>query len=122
MKNKNLILAGVALVIGALNVTASKADDPDFLAVSTGWFDFNRKKDQGGELRLEYRLNKKFWVFKPFGTLAVVSNGMTFLGAGILMDIYLGRRWVVTPSFAPTWWRGETDDLDLGHGVEFRSQ
>lgn len=122
MKNKNLILAVVALVIGALSATASRADDPDFLAFSTGWFDFNRKKDQGGELRLEYRLNKKLWVFKPFGTLAVVSNGMTFLGAGVLMDIYLGRRWVVTPSFAPTWWRGKTDDLDLGHGVEFRSQ
>ena len=38
------------------------------------------------------------------------------------MDIYFGRRWVLTPSFAPTWWRGKMDDLDLGHGVEFRSQ
>ncbi len=53
------MLAVVALVIGALSATTSRADDPDFLAFSTGWFDFNRKKDQGGELRLEYRLNKE---------------------------------------------------------------
>ena len=100
----------------------ASADDPDFLTVSAGWFDFNRQKDEGGEFRLEYRSKNKLWHFKPFATLSGVSNGMTFIGAGVLVDVYFGRRWVVTPSFAPTWWRGKTDDLDLGHGVEFRSQ
>ena len=47
---------------------------------------------------------------------------MSFLGAGVLVDIYLGRRFVLTPSFAPTWWRGKTDTLDLGYPLEFRSQ
>ena len=47
---------------------------------------------------------------------------MSFIGAGVLVDIYLGKRLVVTPSFAPTIWRGETDQLDLGHPIEFRSQ
>ena len=96
--------------------------EPDFLAFSTGWFDFNRQKDQGGEFRLEYKSDYKFLNFKPFASLAAVSNGMTFLGAGFLMDVYFGRRLVVTPSFAPTWWRGKTTDLDLGHRIEFRSQ
>ena len=104
------------------SIPDARADDPDFISVSAGWFDMNRQKDQGGEFRLEYRSDYKLWQFKPFVTLSGVSNGMTFFGAGVLVDIYLGRRWVITPSFAPTWWRGKTDDLDLGHAVEFRSQ
>ena len=111
-------------LIGLIFVPApeARADDPDFLSVSAGWFDLNRKKDEGAEFRLEYRSDYKLWHFKPFLTAAGVSNGMTFIGAGVLVDIYLGRRWVITPSFAPTWWRGKTDELDLGHAVEFRSQ
>ena len=98
------------------------ADDPDFLTIAAGWFDFNRQKEQGGEFRLEYRSDYKFWNFKPFVTAAGTSNGMTFVGAGILLDVFLGRRIVITPSFAPTLYQGETSDLDLGHVVEFRSQ
>ncbi|MEE9318129.1 MAG: acyloxyacyl hydrolase [Rhodospirillales bacterium] len=101
---------------------AAYADDPDFLTIGAGWFDFNRQKDDGAEFRVDYRSNFKLWHFKPFLTAAGVSNGMTFIGAGILLDVYFGRRFVVTPSFAPTWWRGKTDELDLGHELEFRSQ
>jgi len=100
----------------------ARADDPDFVTLSAGWFDLNRQKDQGAEFRLEYRSNYKLWHFKPFLTASGVSNGMTFLGAGVLVDVYMGRRWVLTPSFAPTWWRGKTNSLDLGHALEFRSQ
>ena len=122
MNKKIPLFILAALVIGLLVNKAAKADDPDFLSFSAGWFDFNRQKDQGGEFRLEYKSDYKVGNFKPFATLAIVSNGMTFLGGGILIDVYFGRRWVVTPSFAPTWWRGKTNDLDLGHGIEFRSQ
>ncbi len=119
------ILAAVlafGLVSTSLTPTSVRADDPDFLTVSGGWFDFNRQKDQGGEFRVEYRSDYKLWEFKPFVTGAVVTNGMTFFGAGILMDVYFGNRLVLTPSFAPTWWRGKTDTLDLGYALEFRSQ
>jgi len=116
------ILPLLALALFLAPVGDAKADDPDFLTLSAGWFDFNRQKDEGGEFRLEYRSDKKFWIFKPFGMVSGASNGMTFVGAGVLIDVFLGRRFVVTPSFAPTWWRGETDELDLGHAVEFRSQ
>lgn len=118
-------LAVAAMVAGlavAVVPQPALADDPDFLTFSAGWFDFNRQKDQGGEFRLEYRSDYKLWIFKPFVALSGASNGMSFVGAGILTDFFFGRRIVVTPSFAPTWWRGATDDLDLGHAVEFRSQ
>jgi len=101
---------------------AHAGNDPDYLTVSAGWFDLNRKKDEGAEFRLEYRSDYKLWELKPFATLAVASNGMTFIGAGVLMDVYFGKRWVLTPSFAPTWWHGKTSTLNLGHAIEFRSQ
>lgn len=110
-----------AAVLAAL-AAPGRADDPAFLTVSAGWFDLNRQKDQGGEFGVEYRSGRKFGWFKPFAHAAGVTNGMTFLGAGVLVDVYFGRRWVVSPGFAPTWWRGKTSDLDLGHGLEFRSR
>ncbi|MFQ5764091.1 MAG: acyloxyacyl hydrolase [Rhodospirillales bacterium] len=112
----------VGFPLAGLVSAPAVADDPDFLTFGAGWFDFNRQKDQGAEFRIDYRSDLKLWHFKPFLTAAGVSNGMSFIGGGILLDIYFGRRFVVTPSFAPTWWRGKTDDLDLGHGLEFRSQ
>ena len=114
-------IAGL-LSVGVLIAPLAEADDPDYLTVSGGWFDLNRQKDQGGEFSLEYRSDEKFWWFKPFIHAASASNGMTFLGVGVLIDAYFGRRWVVSPSFVPTWWRGETSDLDLGHAIEFRSR
>ena len=99
-----------------------EADDPSLLTLGVGAFDFNREKDQGMELRVDYRSDKKIWEFKPFLTGAIVTNGMSFFGAGLLLDVYFGNRFVATPSIAPTWWHGASDDLDLGHGLEFRSQ
>jgi lipid A 3-O-deacylase len=118
------ITLAVFLALSGLSFSAepARADDPSFLTLGVGAFDFNRKKDDGVEFRLDYRSDYKLGIFKPFVTAAGVSNGMTFLGAGVLVDVYFGNRFVVTPSFAPTWWRGETDDLDLGYGLEFRSQ
>lgn len=106
----------------ALPSAPARADDPAFLTFGIGAFDFNRQKDQGAEFRLDYRSDYKLGPFKPFLTAAGVSNGMSFIGVGVLIDVYFGKRFVVTPSFAPTWWQGKTDDLDLGHALEFRSQ
>ena len=98
------------------------SDDPDFLSVAVGAFDFNRKKDEGVEGRIEYRSDKKLLFFKPFGAIGHATSGHTFVGAGVLIDLYFGRRIVVTPSFAPHIYIGGDDDLDLDYPLEFRSQ
>jgi len=118
------ITLAVFLVLSAVGLSSApaQAEDPSFLTFGVGAFDFNRQKDEGVEFRLDYRTDYKLWIFKPFLTAAAVSNGMSFVGAGVLMDVYFGNRFVVTPSFAPTWWRGKTSTLDLGHALEFRSQ
>jgi len=118
------IALAVLLTLSGLSFSAgpARADDPSFLTFGVGAFDFNRQKDDGAEFRLDYRSDYKLGIFKPFLTAAGASNGMTFLGAGVLIDVYFGNRFVITPSFAPTWWRGKTDNLDLGYALEFRSQ
>lgn len=122
MRGRIALLGFLGLAAAALPATPTRADDPAFLTVGVGWFDFNRQKDDGAEVRVDLRSDYKLWIFKPFLTAAGVSNGMSFVGGGVLIDVYFGDRFVVTPSFAPTWWRGKTDELDLGHGLEFRSQ
>ena len=99
----------------------ASAGDPDFLTFGAGWFDWNRQKDQAGEINLEYRSDRKFWIFKPLAGAMVTSSGSFFGYAGIGVDVFLGRRFVVTPSFAPGLY-AKGGGLDLGHVIEFRSQ
>ncbi|MEQ8228827.1 MAG: acyloxyacyl hydrolase [Rhodospirillales bacterium] len=120
---KKLIIPAVFAAVMALPSGNLRADDdPDFLTIGVGKYDILRNREEDIELRFDYRFGKKFLVFKPFLTGAYVTNNSSFLGAGVLVDIYLGRRFVLTPQFSPTWWRGKTSNLDLGHALEFRSR
>jgi len=118
------VMMGFVLA-GSAFATNAHADDPAFLSIGGGTYDWNRQKDEGIEVRMEYRHDKKlFGLVKPFVAAAVSKNDSTqvFLGAGILMDIYLGKRFVITPSFAPHYYNGGNDKLDLDYALEFRSQ
>ena len=122
------MLRGLFLAVLILAAQPALADsfklakDPAYITFSGGYFDINRQKDEGGEFSVEYRSDKELWIFKPFAHAAYVTNGMSFLGAGVLIDLQVGDNWIIQPSFAPTWWRGKTNDLDLGHALEFRSR
>ncbi len=99
----------------------ARADDPDFLSFGGGYFDWNRQKSPAAEFRIEYRSDKKFWIFKPLGGLMATSDGAVYPYAGVGIDVFFGRRVVVTPSFAPGYYH-KGSGLDLGHELEFRSQ
>lgn len=113
------MIAGLALLA---TTPAWSADDPDFLAIGAGWYDWNREKDETAELRLEYRSDQKWWIFKPFGALGATLDGSLFAGAGVLVDVYFGRRFVLTPSFAPHLYHKGNSKVDLDYPLEFRSQ
>jgi hypothetical protein len=99
----------------------ARADDPDFLSFGGGYFDWNRQKSPAAEFRLEYRSDQKLWGFKPLGGLMATSNGAIYAYAGVGIDVFFGRRFVVTPSFAPGYYH-KGNSLELGHELEFRSQ
>ena len=121
---KKATIRAIALATAAyllLPSAAAWADDPDFVVFGAGWFDWNRQKDQAAEINLEYRSDWKFWIFKPLAGAMVTSTGSFYGYAGIGIDVFLGRRFVVTPSFAPGVY-AQGGGLDLGHVIEFRSQ
>ena len=95
---------------------------PAFLSFGIGKYDFNRRKETGAELRVEYRSEKKIGIFKPFLAVAATNTSQGFVGAGVLLDLFVGRRFVMTPSLAPHYYWGGNKKLDLGHWMEFRSQ
>ncbi len=117
------MLTALLVTVPATTTQArAQAGDPAFLSMAAGGFDFNRQKDPGAEFRLEYRSPRKFFFLKPFVALAGTSTGSGFFGAGVLLDVYFGRRIVVTPSFAPHFYVGGNSKLDLDYPIQFRSQ
>jgi hypothetical protein len=118
-----IMITAIAISTISFGLTdTALADDPDFISFSAGVYDWDLKNEEGAEFRLEYRSNEKFWGFKPLVALAGTSTGQGFLGAGLLLDVYLGRRFVFTPSLVPNLYVGGNTKLDLGYIVEIRSQ
>jgi hypothetical protein len=120
----SIVLLILSLIFFGEEVKADseKKDDPAFLSVGLGYYDFNRKKETGMEFRAEYRSDRKVLIFKPFAAISATNTSQGFVGAGILLDLFFGRRMVITPSFAPHYYWGGNTKLDLGHSIEFRSQ
>lgn len=117
--------AWLAFGVAAVGVApAAHAEDPSFLSLSTGYFDIIDGEHSGASFWAEYRDDHRFWIFKPMVGAMVATHGEMYGYAGVLVDIYFGRRWVLTPSFAPgLYWKGNGDDpKDLGNTIEFRSQ
>ncbi len=105
----------------AVMVPAASADDPSFLSFGVGWYDVLDDTD-AVDLRVEYRSKAKFLGFvKPWVGVEVTSDVAAYGVAGILSDIYFGRRIVLTPSFGVGVY-ADGDGKDLGSAVEFRSQ
>jgi lipid A 3-O-deacylase len=117
------LMTAIAITVSSFGLSdTALANDPDFISFSSGVYDWDLKNEEGVEFRLEYRSNVKFLGFKPLIALAGTSTGQGFLGAGLLLDVFLGRRFVFTPSLVPHLYVGGSKKLDLGHIVEFRSQ
>ena len=121
--DKGLIkaLALAAMVAAFFATGEARADDPDFLSIGVGYFDWNRQKDTAAEFRLEYRSDKKLWIFKPLAGVMATSDGAFYGFAGIGIDVFFGRRLVLTPSFAPGYY-AKGSGYDLGPPLEFRPQ
>ena len=129
LENKLMFYVLLAFLISTLTFVGGKVkadndykDDPAYLSAGLGYYDFNRKKETGLEIRAEYRSDKKLAIFKPFAAISVTNTSQGFVGAGFLLDLFMGRRIVLTPSFAPHYYWGGNKKLDLGHSIEFRSQ
>ncbi|MEQ9490356.1 MAG: acyloxyacyl hydrolase [Alphaproteobacteria bacterium] len=121
MNTRNLITAVIlsALAYVGSAVTASADDEPAFIRFGAGYYDINDNED-AGEFHFEYISDSKWWVFTPMVGVMATTDSAAYAYAGIRLDLFLGRRWVLTPQFAPGLYE-DGDGKDLGHVVEFRS-
>jgi len=111
----------VFVLAAVLVAPPASADDPSFLSIGGGWYDVNDDHD-AFDLRIEYRSGYKiFGIVKPWVGVETTSDIAAFGVAGILADIYFGRRIVLTPCFGVGLY-ADGDGKDLGSTVEFRSQ
>lgn len=99
----------------------ARADEPDFLTLGVGVYDMFDDQTTA-EFRAEYVFAEKhkLWWFTPFVGLTATAEAGTYAYAGIGIDIFFGRRFVITPNFAAGIY-GNGDGKDLGHAIEFRS-
>lgn len=118
LRSLALAAAGVAALVFS---DPAKAEEPAFLALSGGTYDVN-DSFTAGEFRAEYRLAErhKLWVFTPFIGVMGTTDSAVYGYAGIGMDVFFGRRVVLTPNFAVGAYH-DGDGKNLGHTVEFRS-
>ncbi len=110
-------LAGAVLAGPA--VTPALAQDPAFLSYGAGGFDIN-DNDSTGLLSFEYLSNGRLWVFQPILGAFATFEGSFYAYAGLGLDMFFGRRIVVTPSLAAGIYL-EGGGKDLGSVLEFRS-
>jgi hypothetical protein len=119
MRSPSLPCLALAFLVALAVVSPARADDPAFVAVGVGGFDVNDDEStfQG---RVEYRAERRFTLFKPMAGVMVTGEGGVYGYGGVLIDIFLGRRWVLTPSFAAGAY-AKGGGKDLGGTLEFRS-
>ncbi len=113
------LLLGLAAVAGATG--RARAQDPALVSLGLGYYDINRQTNEAVDFRIEYRHGGKLWIFKPWVGIEGTSDGAVYGAAGILVDVFFGRRVVVTGSFGAGYYE-EGGGKDLGHELEFRSQ
>src|SRR5262249_39582130 len=101
---------------------AQSADEgePGFLTFQGGAFDVLHKATRGAEFGLQYRPAYKFWFINPMIGINGSPVGNAYAYAGISVDIFIGRRLVLRPNFAPGLFVRK-GGKDLGHIIEFRT-
>ena len=110
----------LGLALGADNASADE-DDPAFISLGAGYYDGYHRDHDAADVRIEYRHGDKFLFLKPWAGIEATSDGSVWGGGGVLLDVYFGRRIVVTGSVGAGGY-AEGNGKDLGHEIEFRSQ
>ena len=113
-----LVVPVLAALLTALQ-PAHAEDDPEFLSFEAGAFDVN-DDDTTAMLGVQYRSDWKDLILTPMVGGFITAEGGLYGYGGVFVDIFLGRRVVLRPSFAVGAY-SDGDGTDLGGWLEFRS-
>lgn len=116
MKKILLTLIGSCLTcISALN-----ANPPAVLSVGAGTFDTLRPGRRLAQFQLEYLWSACWHGVRPVASAFVTHKGSLYFCFGAAYEIYMGKNWILTPSFAPGIYL-KNGGKELGYPLEFRS-
>jgi hypothetical protein len=105
--------------VGGFASTPGHTEEPDFIALGVGVFDIN-DDETAAEFRFEYRSDLKLFFLTPLLGLMINSDAGAYIYGGLGLDLFFGRRVVLTPNAA----FGAYEDgngKDLGSVIEFRT-
>jgi len=92
---------------------------PDHLMVGPGLFDVDRNHPKA-MVQVEYRWDVNYHRLRPLASFTISTDRNFFICGGLGYDIFLGKKFVVTPSFAPgLYYHGH--GKNLGFPLNFRS-
>ncbi len=109
------------LVLAPAGAPLRAEEVPALVALGLGYFYVDDHGDDDIDLRLEYRHGRGLWIFRPWAGIEVTGNGGVYGVGGILADLFIGPRLVVTPSLGVGLF-ADGSGHDMGHIIEFRSQ
>lgn len=115
------ILFMLALLLATTPATARDwfVEDPPLLSVGVGIaeiFDSRQVLFWG----VEYRPAFRFFHLGPWVLFGTGKNNEFYAAAGVLMNVELGRDWVLTPSFGAGYYNA-SEGLTLGFEAQFRT-
>ena len=112
---------GAALAVTlALLPACATADEISALRLAVGVFEWNLHPAAAGELAVQYRGGLNTGPLHPIVGGKVTTDAAAFVFAGFGVDVKLGRRFVLRPSFAPGFYR-QGRGKDLGAVPNYRT-
>jgi lipid A 3-O-deacylase len=92
---------------------------PSHLMIGPGLFDVDRTQPKFMG-QIEYRWEVNCHHLRPLAAFFITTDTNFFFCVGLGYDIFIGRRIVLTPSFAPGYY-GHSSGKKLGYPLNFRS-
>lgn len=119
MKLGGPLVAAMAAALVMPPVSAV-GDEVSQLRLAGGVFEWNLPRALAAELAVQYRGGVNTGALHPIVGGKVTRDAGAFVFAGFGLDLNLGRRFVLRPSFAPGFYR-QGSGKDLGATFNFRT-
>ena len=123
--NKIILVALAATPFFTQHSNAETKPTKGFLGLSVGLYNVLDGDQHSQDIRIEYRRSKPLFkkiAIKPWVGVMGSTDVSLWLGGGLYYDFTLNDQWSLSPSLGMGTYRNGSNDVDLGHAIEFRSQ
>lgn len=119
LSKRFLVVSLASMLFFNRAIVAENSQDPPLLQIGGGVFNVLRTK-YCGQGSIEYKWSPVVYKLRPFIGFLMTTKQSAYVYGGIGYDLFIGEKFVITPSFAPgLYYRGQ--GKNLGFPLEFRS-